>query len=290
MNNNQNQSQNQEQYQHRGTSDKYRKFVPDDNNPYRPGFKVNKVKNDIRESKETGKYIFNIVLFCIAIIHVIFFYSKFKIDIRTFLEGKGTFSSQLIDFVIVAYTIVTAIFIIVSGWKLVKYKKWLEYLYAFIVIGIVGYYGYICFTNKAMFDPFLNYQMFIPSNNNVVAPDEDISPSRQEEMALEEAYNSAINIYQNALSQWTEDTQLDPRLITYARSNGEDCENVMSSLLDGSRNFTITVNDDGNVTEFKMEYGYYQFTYEGDGLQVYDITKDSFIRITDENRLIIDEC
>lgn len=94
--------------------------------------------------------------------------------------------------------------------------------------------------------------------------------------------NELKQIYNEAQQEWVSDSMLRRHEKAYARETNSNCTNTLNLLGRQEVNYYIKLNKQGKVVEFYAEDGTYQYSYEGEGLDIKDITTVSQIsKVTD---------
>ena len=97
-------------------------------------------------------------------------------------------------------------------------------------------------------------------------------------------------IYDTAKQNWMKESILATSEITYARSNGVDCNNALKLSGRSEINYHIKLDKNGNVIEYYVEDGTYQYSYSGPDLLIENINNVLKIASINESDKVVITC
>ena len=103
--------------------------------------------------------------------------------------------------------------------------------------------------------------------------------------------NELKNIYKTATSQWMTDSMFETSEKTYARSKNRNCANQLHLSGREELEYYIKMNKNGDVVNYYATDGTYQYSYNGPGVKIEDITDVVQIaKITDPTKILNINC
>ena len=206
-----------------------------------------------------------IVILIIAILHRLFAYPYLNDLISKTLKDNNV-SYTIIDYILMAYFLFSVLFVIIAGWKIVKEIKIINAVYLILALAYLGFFGYQYFITTKLYDDLTNK----PKASFVIETKELVN---------------------DAKTYWQKDTiTSNSRNQTYIKNNGVYCNNKKLDVIDDSISYLISVDYMGNITEFKITNGKFQYTYSGVSLNVDDIKVSKFVKVNESNKIVIPQC
>ena len=218
------------------------------------------------EKKNNRRNFFISLILCIiACVHHFMFQSKISAFLEETLTNSGMEKST-IDIILTVYLVISLLFVIITLWHVVKRIKILKFIYILAVLVYLGNIGYTAYKN----DKLLNNLKNTPSASFVTR---------------------TKDICRMSYEEWKKDTMLDTaKKITYYAYNGKQCNNKMLAFLSDDISYSITIDASGNIIDYKISDGRFQYIYNGEGLLYETINNSSFIKVDDSNRITFNAC
>ena len=234
------------------------------NNIYNQANPINDYYKQSRKD-DMKNFFKNIIWLIIALVHRFVGYPYFSNLLENFLNKKGL-NDNLVSIILFAYLAISVLFVIIRGWKVVRDIKIINFLYIIASLAFIGYFGYNYFMTSGLYDKIFNN----PLASFVI---------------------EAKELCNNAKIYWQKETiTYGNSKTTYIKSNSEYCNNKRLAYVDKNTEYYITVDINGNITDFRITNGRFQYTYEGNNLNVNDIKSDKFVKVEDNNKIIIPSC
>lgn len=215
-----------------------------------------------RDFKDNVK---NIMVLIIAILHRFIGYPYLSELLRNVLNDNNV-SEMTIEYVLFGYLIVSVLFEIIAAWKIVRSIKIINFIYIILVIAYIGFFGYDYFKTTKIYDQINNK----PTASFVIETKE---------------------ILNKAKTYWQKETITNTsRETSYIKKNNIYCNNKKFAITDDNVEYFITINVNGYVTKYIITNGKFMYSYNGDNLQLDDITIDKFIKVDESNSILIPNC
>ena len=216
-------------------------------------------KNNIKDLTK------KIVLLVIALVHRLIGFPYLSELLKEVLV-KNNISNDLIEIITIIYLVISELFVIISIWRIIRYIKIVNIIYVLLALVYVGFFGYSYLKTTDIYNRIVNK----PLTSFVIETRE---------------------IGNNARTYWEKETiTTGSRRITYIKSNGDYCNDKKLAITDDNVNYMITIDINGNIVEYKITNGRFQYNYHGNGLLVDNITADKFVKIDGYNRIEIPSC
>lgn len=206
-----------------------------------------------------------IIILAIAVLHRLFAYPYLNdLLLKTLKDNNVNYT--VIDYILMAYFLFSVLFIIIAGWKIVKDIRVINAVYFILALAYLGFFGYQYFITTKLYDDLTNK----PKASFVIATKE---------------------LANDAKTYWEKDTITgNSKNQTYIKSNGIYCNNKRLAITDDDISYLISVDYMGNIVEFKVTNGKFQYNYTGEALNVDDIISMKFTKVDDNNRIVIPAC